>query len=158
MKNSKLILILLAISFIGLNACKQEGSQDIFESNPKDTQVNIELNTDDKMKYNLNEITVYDGQNIKLTLNHLGELPVTVMGHNFVLKDNDLSLDRFAHIAMRSGNTEYVPTENVLANTSLIGGGESTTIEFTAPAIGTYEYLCTFPGHYTVMSGKLIVK
>ena len=47
---------------------------------------------------------------------------------------------------------------SVLANTKVVGGGEKDTIEFTAPAPGTYDYICTFPGHYAIMKGKLVVQ
>jgi azurin len=40
----------------------------------------------------------------------------------------------------------------------MLGGGETTTIAFTAPAAGTYDYICSFPGHYGMMKGKLIVE
>jgi azurin len=40
----------------------------------------------------------------------------------------------------------------------LIGGGESTTIEFEAPEKGEYTFLCTFPGHFGLMNGKFIVE
>jgi azurin len=40
----------------------------------------------------------------------------------------------------------------------MIGGGESTVIEFVAPEAGTYTYICSFPGHYAMMKGKLIVE
>jgi len=38
-----------------------------------------------------------------------------------------------------------------------VGGGESDTIEFEAPPEGEYDYICSFPGHYQQMQGKLVV-
>ena len=54
----------------------------------------------------------------------------------------------------------YVPdSPDVLAWTAMINPGRSTTIHFTAPAQpGDYPYLCTFPGHWQVMNGVLVVK
>jgi len=40
----------------------------------------------------------------------------------------------------------------------MLGGGETTTIEFTAPGAGIYDYICSFPAHYGLMKGKLIVE
>ena len=40
----------------------------------------------------------------------------------------------------------------------MIGGGQSDTIEFDAPEPGTYDFICSFPGHYSVMKGKFIVE
>ncbi len=62
--------------------------------------------------------------------------------------------------AMSAKEQGYVPQdmkENVLAATKVIGGGESTTITFDAPAPGYYEFICSFPGHYGLMNGSFIV-
>jgi azurin len=47
----------------------------------------------------------------------------------------------------------------ILAQTKLLGPGESETIDFKAPTQpGEYPFLCTFPGHFAMMKGKLVVK
>ncbi|MBI5692356.1 MAG: HEAT repeat domain-containing protein [Verrucomicrobia bacterium] len=55
----------------------------------------------------------------------------------------------------------FVPAgEDVLAATKLLETGQSETLRLPGNAIrteGEYEYVCTFPGHWTVMWGKLIV-
>ena len=56
---------------------------------------------------------------------------------------------------------EYFPEskkDEVLAHTKLLGPGESETIYFTAPVKGVYDYVCTFPGHFALMKGKMTVK
>ena len=40
----------------------------------------------------------------------------------------------------------------------LVGGGESSSVTFPAPEKGTYDYICTFPGHYAIMRGILVVE
>ena len=46
----------------------------------------------------------------------------------------------------------------ILEATKLVGQGKSETLQLTAPtAEGTYSYVCTFPGHYSIMNGELIV-
>ena len=47
---------------------------------------------------------------------------------------------------------------SIIAATKLLGGGETDTVIFDAPAAGTYEFLCSFPGHYAIMKGKFIVE
>jgi azurin len=42
---------------------------------------------------------------------------------------------------------------NLLAHTPLAKPGESTEVTFTAPATGTYPFICTVPGHYMMMKG-----
>jgi azurin len=53
----------------------------------------------------------------------------------------------------------YIPeTQDVLASTPLVNPTETTEITFTAPtAPGRYPYVCTFPGHWRIMQGTLVV-
>jgi azurin len=47
----------------------------------------------------------------------------------------------------------------VLAYTDVVGPEEKFTIYFRAPTEkGRYPYLCTFPGHWMVMNGQMIVE
>jgi azurin len=49
--------------------------------------------------------------------------------------------------------------DKVIAATKMLGPGETDTVSFTAPAAGTYDYICTFPGHAMAgMRGVLTVK
>lgn len=54
----------------------------------------------------------------------------------------------------------YVPqTEDVLAYADIVQPGERQTIHIRAPAMpGRYPYLCTFPGHWKLMNGTLVVE
>ncbi len=118
----------------------------------------IVINSNDQMRFDTNEIRVKAGEKVKLTLNHTGKLPKNAMGHNFVLLEAGTNVAKFSQAAMNARATEYIPAKGVLAHTKLIGGGESTTIEFTAPKKGTYDFICSFPGHYAMMKGKFIVE
>ncbi len=123
--------------------------------------VTVNLTGNDAMKYNLTEINVPAGRTVKLTLKHVGKLAAAAMGHNFVLLKAGTDVTAFATKAASAAATGYIPASeagSVLAKTKVIGGGQSDTIEFAAPAAGTYDYICTFPGHYAIMRGKLIVK
>jgi azurin len=113
----------------------------------------------DAMQYDNLKITAKAGQKVKLTLVHGGTLQKTVMGHNFVLLKQGTDVAAFAGLAAAAAATEYIPADKsaILANTKTIGGGESDTIEFVAPAAGSYDYICSFPGHYSIMRGKLEV-
>jgi len=54
----------------------------------------------------------------------------------------------------------YVPDNDlrVLAATKMLAAGGSETLRITAPdAQGTYEFICSFPGHWNLMTGTLIV-
>ncbi len=46
----------------------------------------------------------------------------------------------------------------ILEATKLIAPGKSETLQLTAPTTeGAYSYVCTFPGHWSIMKGELIV-
>ncbi|HJL18809.1 MAG TPA: plastocyanin/azurin family copper-binding protein [Sandaracinaceae bacterium LLY-WYZ-13_1] len=45
----------------------------------------------------------------------------------------------------------------MIAHTGLVGGGESDSVTFQAPSPGTYNHICSFPGHYATMNGDFIV-
>ena len=52
----------------------------------------------------------------------------------------------------------YVPdVADVVAATKLIESGQSETLRVSALTEGVYEFVCTFPGHWTVMWGQLVV-
>jgi azurin len=134
---------------------KEEANADV----PEVIEVVIEGN--DQMKYNLDKIEVYAGQKVKLTLKHVGEMPKASMGHNWVLLHQGVERANFAMDAMKAKDNDYIPNErkaDIIVHTIMLGGGEQTTIEFEAPKKGTYEFLCSFPGHHALMNGKFIVK
>ena len=121
----------------------------------------LTINAMDSMKYKEKLFTVKAGQKVKLTLKHLGKLPKNAMGHNIVILKAGTNISEFATAAGQAADNEYFPkdkADSVIAYSKLIGGGESATVEFVAPAPGTYTYICTYPGHWSVMQGKMVVE
>jgi azurin len=121
----------------------------------------IVIKGSDAMQFDLKEIKVKAGQKVKLTLTHSGKLAKAAMGHNWVLLKPGTDVAAFGSKAAAARETDYIPAAekaSIIANTKLVGGGESDTIEFTAPAKGTYTYICSFPGHYALMKGSFIVE
>lgn len=121
----------------------------------------VALTGNDQMKYNINEIKAKEGQTIKLTLTNVGTMPKDAMSHNCIVVKPGVVVADFAKKAMEAKATDYFPDSekaSVIAHTKMLGPGESDTIEFAAPTAGTYDYFCSFPGHYGVMNGKLIVE
>lgn len=130
---------------------------DIVSEDGKSVTVHVEA--DDRMTFNRREIHVKKGQHITLVLKHTGSMKKEIMGHNFVLLQKNVDLSAFANKAMKSKDNEYIPEGNdVIAFTKLIGGGESDKIQFSAPAKGSYDFICSFPGHFGIMKGKFIVE
>ena len=120
--------------------------------------IEIVIESNDQMKFDLKEIKVKKGDIIKLTLKHVGQLPKAAMGHNWVLLNADTDMASFAQAAIQARDNDYIPADGFIIHTDLLGGSEETTIEFEAPEIGEYTFICSFPGHFALMNGKFIVE
>ena len=122
----------------------------------------LTIEGNDQMKFNKNKLTVYEGQKVTLTLKHVGKMPVESMGHNWVLLTKGTEVSTFGTAAVNAGiEADHIPSEKedqIIAHTELIGGGEETSVTFEAPKPGTYTFICSFPGHYSLMRGKFVVK
>lgn len=130
------------------------------DADAKGEVVELTIEGNDQMRFNKDELKVKAGQTVRLTLKHVGEMDRNVMGHNWVLLEQGTSINEFGQKASQAKANDYIPedTDAVIIHTELIGGGESTTIEFQAPEAGTYDFICSFPGHYSLMKGKFIVE
>lgn len=120
----------------------------------------LEIAGDDAMKFDKSELRVKAGQKVTLTLTHTGQMAANVMGHNWVLLKQGTDIADFGEKAVAAGtDKDYIPEgDYTIVYTKMIGGGESVTITFDAPAKGTYDFVCSFPGHYGLMKGKFIVE
>ena len=98
--------------------------------------------------------------NARTELKHVGKLDKAIMGHNWVLLKMGTDVQAFAMAAIDAKDTGYIPGDHkdkVVANTKVLGGGESDTITFTVAEPGTYTFICSFPGHSAMMKGELVV-
>ncbi len=121
--------------------------------------VKLVLHTSDEMKYDRKELKVRAGTRVELTLHHTGSMAKAIMGHNVVILKPGTDINAFGQRAMAAVDTEYIPAgDEIIAHTKLIGGGESTSITFNAPPVGSYDFICSFPGHYGLMRGQFIVE
>jgi len=128
----------------------------------QDCATTIEGN--DALQYSLKQITVDSScDSFSLTLKHVGTLAAAVMGHNWVLTTTP-DFEAVAMAGMAAGvDNDYVPPDDqrVIAHTKIIGGGQETTISFDPSELtagGAYTFFCSFPGHYAIMQGRLIVE
>jgi azurin len=122
----------------------------------------IEITSDDTMKFNVTALTAKPGEQVTVKLTNNGKLPKAAMGHNFVLLAKGTDLTAFTGEAVMAQATEFIPAKfkaQVLANTKLLGPGESDEVSFRAPtAPGVYTFICSFPGHFALMKGTFEVK
>ncbi len=167
LKNSAFVIM----SMLVLSACGGETKQnettepavatEAAVETPAATGTTLEIEANDQMKYNLSELKVVAGQEITLTLKNVGKMDKSVMGHNLIILKLGTDVAEYAKKAMVAKDTDYIPASesaSVIAHTKLTTGGESDTIKFTILEKGTYDFICSFPGHYALMKGKLIVE
>jgi len=121
----------------------------------------LSLEGNDLMKYNKTLFRVKAGQAVKLTFKNVGEMPKESMGHNVVILQPGTDLPAFGGEAIKAPDTEYIPVtfaSSIIAHTKLLGPGETDAIEFTLDQKGVYPFVCSFPGHYGVMQGKIVAE
>ena len=144
-----------AIKAVAVPAAKHISKQPAAWKNGPDRT--IKLGTLPGLKFDLETITVKAGAKVKLVFNNNDD-----MLHNIVITKPGAA-DKVGEAAMKLGlNGEkawYVPdNQDVLFHSKLLGPTETETIYFTAPAQpGKYQFVCTYPGHYLVMRGVLVV-
>ncbi len=143
--------LLLALGLLGATAAAQAA--------PNCT---VKLKANDAMQFDLKTATVSAScPKITIELAHTGKLAANVMGHNVVVSQTaDMAAVNAA--ALKAGVAAgYVPKDaKVVAATKTIGGGQVTSISFPGNKLkagGDYSYFCSFPGHSSLMKGKLVV-
>lgn len=117
----------------------------------------------DMLQFNLKEMKVSAAcGSVTVTLKHTGVMAAEIMGHNWVLT-SDADFMPVATAAAGAGlENNYVPVgdDRVLAATSIIGGGEETSVTFSIGSFSAgddYTFFCSFPGHYAIMKGSFKV-
>lgn len=110
-----------------------------------------------QMKYDKEKLTVVAGQPVELTLTN----PDT-MEHNLVitLPGRAQAVGVAVSADTNAAASDYMPNDmsTVLHHTKMVPAGGKDVLRFIAPSKpGSYEYVCTFPGHYTSMRGVLEV-
>lgn len=124
----------------------------------------FDIEVGDYLRFSATEMTVEKScKSVTVNLKHTGKLPAKIMGHNWVLtKDTDVK--SVASKGMGAGlAADYVPQgdNRVIAYSSIIGGGGTTSVTFSTADLsvdGKYIYFCSFPGHSYGMRGTLNVK
>lgn len=121
----------------------------------------IELQASDDMRFDTDLFKVKAGEKVKLTLKNVGQQPIESMGHNAVVLDQGTDIAAFGGEAFKAKDDEYIPStfaSSIIAHTKLLGPGQSDEIEFTLPKAGVYEFICSFPGHWGTMQGKIVAE
>ena len=76
------------------------------------------------------------------------------------LEEIGLAANEMAKDPEAAKNGQFIPkSKKIITHTKMLKQGEMEILRFKAPKIkGIYPFLCSFPGHWTIMKGNLIVK
>jgi len=114
----------------------------------------------DQMKFDTELIRVKAGELVTLLFKNVGQLPKESMGHNLVVLKPGTDVATFGSEAVSAADNDYIPKtslSSIIVYTKLLGPGEEDTITFTLEK-GVYPYLCSFPGHFGIMQGKIVAE
>ncbi len=114
---------------------------------------------ENEMKYDLKTFTVEAGKPVRIIFENPDH-----MQHNLVITAPGAmeivgrAADKLAS-ASNAAELQYVPKiPEVLFHTDLVNPDQTVTLDFTAPSkAGDYPYVCTFPGHWSIMNGVMTV-
>lgn len=119
-----------------------------------DTVVVKSTGTD--FSYETTEIRAKAGSTITIRYENTSNMP-----HNIVLVKTRADINPVGTAALQARDNDYIPqdegsAERMIAFTNLAKPGYTEEITITVPPPGTYPYICTYPGHFTMMQGQLI--
>lgn len=154
MKNLFLVCSIIAL----LSAsCGGNSKQAKTNSQSFEFTVNAIGNTMSDMAFDTKELRVTEGAQVKINLVNKGT--DGAMLHNLVIvkegSEKEVAMEGLDH-----KDHDYVnkANANVIAASAITQPGAAVSFQFTAPEAGMYTYICTYPGHWMKMQGKLIVE
>ncbi len=114
----------------------------------------------EQMRYDTPRIVVEAGKPFEIILQNMD-----AMGHNLVVvkpgtkeKIGTASATMTPDKLDSEGRAFLPKSSDIIAATKLVEPDQKVSLKLTAPTEeGEYEYVCTVPGHFAIMNGKLIV-
>ena len=115
----------------------------------------------ERMLYDITQFEVLVGQPVRIDFTN-----PDATAHNIVIvmpgasEEVGLAANEMAKDPKEAQRGQYVPkSKKVLHATRMIAPLSATALRFTAPKKpGDYPYICTFPGHWIIMKGVMVVK
>ena len=109
----------------------------------------------DAIKFSVGNLTAKAGGEVVLTFTN----GAVTQSHNWVLVRAE---DKVGVVADGTGagpENDWIKPDDprVIAHTKLLGPEESQELRFPAPPVGAYQFVCTYPGHASGMTGELQV-
>jgi plastocyanin len=132
--------------------------------NPFDAQPGLQPITvktiPERLLYDLREFKVKAGQPVKLIFENPDVTP-----HNLLIVQpgaaDEVGMAGNEMAKLPDGMARgFIPdSPKIMHKTKMLMQGDSETLRFKAPVKpGRYPYICTFPGHWLVMKGEMIVE
>jgi len=121
----------------------------------------IQLQANENMRFDKEIFKIKTGKKISLIFKNTGASANTAMVHNVVILKKGTDIADFADLVRNAKNEQYVPSSVgslVIAHTKLVSGGESDEVDFTISQPGIYDFICSFPGHWGTMQGKIVAE
>ena len=111
--------------------------------------------------FDVTRFTVKPGQPVRIDF-----INPDATAHNLVIvkpgatEEVGLAANEMAKDPETVKSGQFLPKSNkVLYHTSMLQPESAESLRFTAPkTTGQYPYLCTFPGHWVIMKGVMVVK
>ncbi len=115
----------------------------------------------ERLLFTKDTLKVKAGQPVKLVFNN-----PDATEHNLLILAKGTPIQEVGEAANamatdpEAAKKQYIPDDKrILHATKMLKQGETQTLRFKAPTEpGNYPYLCTFPGHWTIMKGILVVE
>jgi plastocyanin len=125
------------------------------------TEYMLKPNLGEYKKSSSGEIPAKPNQPIRIEFDNPDATP-----HNFVLVQPDsleevgLAANEMAKDPDAAKSGQFIPkSRKIIVHSKMLKQGEKETLRFKAPRKpGVYPYLCSFPGHWLIMKGTLVVK
>ena len=121
----------------------------------------IHLEANENMRFDKELFRVRAGKKISLILINTGAKSPASMAHNVVILQSGVDIADFADVAHNAKAEQYVPASLdslIIAHTRLVNGGDSDQVQFIIPKPGVYDFICSFPGHWGTMQGKIVAE
>jgi azurin len=121
----------------------------------------IDLQANENMRFNKELFKIHAGKKIVLIFKNTAAPSATAMTHNVVILKPGTDIADFADVAHNAQKEQYIPlslASLIIAYTGLVSGGGSDKVEFTIDQPGVYDFICSFPGHWGTMQGKIVAE
>jgi len=170
----------VAFRNIKLKDLRQNSGDPINEPPPGESQVSVDsmertipgaerqpftdtiyLQANDNMRFNQELFKIHAGKKIVLIFKNTASPSATSMTHNVVILKPGTDIADFADVAHNAQKEQYVPSavaSLIIAHTKLVSGGGSDEVEFTINQPAIYDFICSFPGHWGTMQGKIVAE